>query len=114
MSRPRADTIPAVTVPQRPNGLPTATTQSPTRGGILANSTKEKLSVCVDFDHGEVGHSVDAHDFGRVSRPIVCLYLDGFCMIRHMIVRHREAVGGNEESGTFSGNMTRRCPGRPV
>ena len=31
MSRPRADRIPAVTVPPKPNGLPTATTQSPTR-----------------------------------------------------------------------------------
>ena len=30
MSRPRADTIPAVTVPPRPNGLPIAITQSPT------------------------------------------------------------------------------------
>ncbi len=32
MSRPRAETIPAVTVPPRPNGLPTASTQSPMRG----------------------------------------------------------------------------------
>ena len=31
MSRPRADTIPAVTVPPRPNGFPIAITQSPTR-----------------------------------------------------------------------------------
>ena len=38
MSRPRAETMPAVTVPPRPNGLPTATTQSPTR--TLASSAK--------------------------------------------------------------------------
>ena len=31
MSRPRDDTMPAVTVPDRPNGLPIASTQSPTR-----------------------------------------------------------------------------------
>ena len=31
MSRPRAETMPAVTVPPRPNGLPIARTQSPTR-----------------------------------------------------------------------------------
>ena len=31
ISRPRAETMPAVTVPPRPNGLPIATTQSPTR-----------------------------------------------------------------------------------
>ena len=32
MSRSRAETMPAVTVPPRPNGLPIASTQSPTRG----------------------------------------------------------------------------------
>src|SRR5260370_42520906 len=32
MSRPLAETMPAVTVPPRPNGLPTASTQSPIRG----------------------------------------------------------------------------------
>ena len=30
ISRPRAETMPAVTEPPRPNGLPAATTQSPT------------------------------------------------------------------------------------
>ena len=39
MSRPRADTMPAVAEPDSPNGLPTATTQSPTRGGLSANVT---------------------------------------------------------------------------
>src|SRR6266705_3524268 len=36
MSRPRAETMPAVTVPPRPNGLPTASTQSPMRGTVTA------------------------------------------------------------------------------
>ncbi len=35
MSRPRAETMPAVTVPPRPNGLPTASAQSPTRPGSV-------------------------------------------------------------------------------
>ena len=39
MSRPRAETMPAVTVPPRPNGLPTAITQSPTRGACEAKDT---------------------------------------------------------------------------
>jgi hypothetical protein len=38
MSRPRAETMPAVTVPPRPKGLPIATTQSP----ILAVSLLPK------------------------------------------------------------------------
>ena len=34
MSRPRAETMPAVTEPPRPNGLPIASTQSPTRSRV--------------------------------------------------------------------------------
>mmetsp|Transcript_46487 Transcript_46487/g.64595 ORF Transcript_46487/g.64595 Transcript_46487/m.64595 type:complete len:228 (-) Transcript_46487:96-779(-) len=41
MSRPRAETIPAVTVPPRPNGLPIATTQSPTRSRSLSPNSTE-------------------------------------------------------------------------
>ena len=40
MSRLRADTMPAVTVPPRPNGFPTASTQSPTRGYLSDIFTK--------------------------------------------------------------------------
>ena len=40
MLRLRADTMPAVTEPPRPNGLPTASTQSPTRAlSLSANFT---------------------------------------------------------------------------
>jgi len=40
MSRPRAETMPLVTVPPRPNGLPTAITQSPTWAlSLLPNVT---------------------------------------------------------------------------
>ena len=39
MSRPRAEMMPAVTVPPRPNGLPTASTQSPTRGLVSESFT---------------------------------------------------------------------------
>ena len=42
MSRPRAETMPAVTVPPRPNGLPTASTQSPMRGAWSARCTYGK------------------------------------------------------------------------
>src|SRR4029450_338333 len=40
MSRPEAETMPAVTVPPRPNGLPTASTQSPIRG-LLSDSLED-------------------------------------------------------------------------
>ena len=39
MSRAKAETMPAVTVPPRPNGLPTASAQSPTRGSLSESFT---------------------------------------------------------------------------
>ena len=42
MSRPVADTMPAVTVPPSPNGLPTATAHSPMRGAWSAKFTYGK------------------------------------------------------------------------
>ena len=45
MSRPLADTIPAVTVPPRPNGLPIAITQSPTR-----NPSEFPKETAVNFE----------------------------------------------------------------
>ncbi len=48
MLRPRAETMPAVTEPPRPNGLPIAITQSP--GRILSESPKvTALSGLSDF-----------------------------------------------------------------
>ena len=41
MSRPRALTMPAVTEPPRPNGLPMAITQSPTRSALLSPNETE-------------------------------------------------------------------------
>src|SRR3984885_13542041 len=50
MSRPEAETIPAVTVPPNPKGLPTASTQSPIRGlpsDNLANGKFEPPSTLI-------------------------------------------------------------------
>src|SRR5262249_30730736 len=44
MLRSRAETMPAVTVPPSPNGLPMASTQSPARGISSASFTKVKSS----------------------------------------------------------------------
>ena len=46
MSRPRAETMPAVTVPPRPNGLPTAITQSPTRGVVGVAEVDDRAAAC--------------------------------------------------------------------
>ena len=65
-----AETMPLVTVRSSPNGLPIATTGSPT--SISAESPS--VSGCswsagrVDLEQGEVGGRVGADHFGRVGR----------------------------------------------
>ena len=49
MSRPRAETMPAVTVPPRPNGLPIASTQSPTRDCVGIAEIAPSAAACPDF-----------------------------------------------------------------
>ena len=78
-SRPRAEMMPAVTVPPNPKGLPTAITQSPTRGVVVANSTalldqrqhqhperrqknEDRKLEFVDFFSGQ---KIPAHDQGH-------------------------------------------------
>ena len=68
MSRPRAETMPAVTVPPRPNGLPTATTQSPTRTFVVGELDVGELALAVDLEQREVGLLVGADELGVVAR----------------------------------------------
>jgi hypothetical protein len=87
-----AETMPAVTVPPRPNGLPTASTQSPIRGlpsESLANgksvrpSTLISASRCADRCRSPcgVGLAVVGRDFDLVGA------------VDHVIVGHGIAVG---------------------
>ena len=66
MSRLRAETMPTVTVPPRPNGLPIAITQSPMRiTSELPNFTAvELVRLGIDLQHGDVGLGVGADQFG--------------------------------------------------
>ncbi len=66
MSRPRAEMMPVVTVPPRPKGLPTAMTQSPTRGSVLANFTMVERLVRLDLDEGKIGLGIGADHLGLV------------------------------------------------
>ena len=71
MSRPRAETMPAVTVPPRPNGLPTASTQSPMRGAFSASFDVGEVVAAVDLDQREVGPRIGADDLGRIGLAVV-------------------------------------------
>ena len=65
MSRLRAETMPAVTVPPRLNGLPMAITQSPSRSfSESPNFTAFSGFVGLDPQHREIGLLVLADQLG--------------------------------------------------
>ena len=71
MLRWRAETMPAVTVPPSPNGLPTAITQSPTRIASLSpNLTAFSGFVRLDLEHGDVDLGVGADQLGAQLLPV--------------------------------------------
>ena len=61
--------MPLVTVPARPNGLPIATTGSPTcdRVRVAERERVEHRRRRVDLDHGEVGRAVGADEVSPCS-----------------------------------------------
>src|SRR3546814_6808681 len=78
MSRERAETMPAVTVPPRPKGLPMATTQSPMRvasespqavdgSGFLASTFSSARSVRSEE------HTSELQSLMRISYAVFCL-----------------------------------------
>ena len=71
MSRPSAETMPAVTVPPRPKGLPTATTQSPTRGVSVGEIDEGEIVLAVDLDQREIGLLVGADHLRRVGLAVI-------------------------------------------
>ena len=65
-------TIPLVTVPSSPNGLPIATTGSPTRSALESPSRKRLEHGCgsVDLEDCEVGRAIGADQRRRVRRAV--------------------------------------------
>ena len=98
MSRPRAETMPAVTVPPRPNGLPTASTQSPTRGGVSGKLDEGEVVAAVDLDQREIGARIGADDLGGVGLAVVGRDLDAVGLLDDVVVGDGVAVGRDEEA----------------
>ena len=78
ISRWTAETIPAVAVRSSPNGLPIATTGSPTRTWVeSAERHRVKVDlVRVDLEHREVGRGVAADELRLDGRLVAELDLD--------------------------------------
>ena len=109
MSRPCAETMPAVTVPPRPNGLPTAITQSPTRGCLSANFTNGKVSRRLDLEQREVGALVGADQLGLVLVVLVEADLDLAGAVDDVVVGHDVAVRRDDEAGALRLRRPRRA-----
>ena len=107
MSRPLADTMPAVTVPPRPNGLPTASTQSPIRGLPSDKLREREVRAALDLDQGEVGARIGADHLGGVGLAVVGRDLDLVGAVDDVVVGHGIAVGRDEEAGALARSRPR-------
>ena len=81
--------MPAVTVAFRPNGLPIASTQSPTcTPSELPSLANGKFFGSINLDHRQVGVLIHAHNLRRVLGGIaVQLHLNLGGLFDHVIVR---------------------------
>ena len=70
IERASAETMPLVTVWPTPNGLPIASTRSPTSSASLSPSVERRqlLAMRVDLQHGEIGMLVDSITLASNSR----------------------------------------------
>ena len=95
--------MPAVTRPPR-RRLPTASTQSPTRG-LCRPPDIRKVAAAIDLDQRDVGARIGADHLGGVSLAVIGGHLDGLRLIDHVVVGHRIAVGADEEPGALAGHQ---------
>src|SRR5262249_31201768 len=104
MSRPRAETIPAVTVPPRPNGLPTASTQSPMRGALSARWTEGEAPPPPALSRAMSGRRSVAVHLAVDGLAVVGRDLDGLGFVDDVVVGHRIAISSDEEAGALPGH----------
>jgi hypothetical protein len=107
MSRLRAETMPAVTVPPRLNGLPMAMTQ-PQLFRIAELDRLERL-VGLDPEQREIGLLILAEQLGLQSRAVIENDRDLVGLRDHMVVGHHDAGRVDDETGT-----ERIDPARPA
>src|SRR5262249_18398765 len=102
MSRERAETMPAVTVPPCPNGFPTAITHSPMRGAWSAISTNLNPGAAVHLEQRDIGLRIACHDPRRIGVAVVGFDRDRRAMLDHIIGGHRVAIGGDKKAGPLA------------
>ena len=100
--------MPAVTVPPRPNGLPTATHPVADARRLVRKLDVRKVAAAVDLDQRNVGARIGADHLGRVGLAVVGGDLDGLRLVHDVVVGDGIAVGGDEEAGALAGHMRLR------
>ncbi len=99
MSRFLAETMPAVTVPPRLNGLPIAITQSPSLSlSESPNFTAVNGFGGLNFKHGEVGFLVDADDVGLDLGAVIHDDVDLVGIGDHVVVGDDDAGRIDDEA----------------
>ena len=100
MSRPRAETIPAVTVPPRPNGLPMASTQSPTRAPSESPNCTAGSGLS-DFTCSSAmsPRLVAAEHLGLQRGVVLQGHGDLVGAVDHVVIGHHQARGVDDEAG---------------
>ena len=98
MSRAIAETMPRVTVPPRPKGLPTAMTSSPTRTLSLSPSGSCGQVAGVDLDQREVALLVGADDLGVELALVGEADLHRLGVVDDVVVGDDEAVVVDDEA----------------
>ena len=98
--RPSALTMPIVTVRPMPNGLPIASTTSPTLSGFLSAMVMLGRFDAVDLEHRQIGFGIAA-DHARVDHAAVVQHDSDFLgALDHVIVGDDIAVGAHDHAGT--------------
>ena len=94
MSRLRAETMPSVTEPPSPNGLPIAITQSPTSARVaVAELDEGQIAAGVDLEHREVGLVVGADELRRQPRAVGQEHQDLVGALDDVVVGDDQPVG---------------------
>ena len=109
MSRLRAETMPAVTVPPRLNGLPIAITHSPSRSLSLSpNFTAFSGLVGLHLEQRQVGLGVAADDLGLQRGAVVENDADLVGVGDDVVVGDHEAGRIDDEAGAERIDAARR------
>ena len=105
--RSRAETIPAVTVPDKPSGEPTAIAVSPTWTVPALPSSRHRQAGLVHLDDGQVVVGVRTHQRRRSARPVRERHLQRVRTGHDVGVRQDVAVRAHDEPAAGRGPRPR-------